>query len=419
MNFPSEHDFGLLLFQLFIILTAALGLGELCRRFGQAQVIGEVTAGILLGPSVLGALFPGHYESLFPPSQTHLLGTLAWLGSVFLLLVAGIEVDLAAIRRESRVIFSTSFFSILVPFALGFSFAAELPDAYLRDPSQRLTFALFVATALSISAIPLIAKILMDLNLLKTPLGQTIVGCAVINDLVGWMFFAIILTMLTGKVGSESSVMGIALLTLGFSLVTLTAGKHLAQRLFAAFHRRGFPYEGILGLAVLVAFFCAAVTQWIGIHAIFGAFLAGVMIGETGEIINRTRETLRNVSFYVFSPVFFASMGLQANFIADFDWLLVAGTIALACIGKVSGATLGAIVAGRPRNEALTIGFGLLPQGAMGMILAFLALQHGLVSEPIFVALLLAAIATSVLAGPLIQAMAPTLKRSLKASEEH
>jgi Kef-type K+ transport system membrane component KefB len=112
-------------------------------------------------------------------------------------------------------------------------------------------------------------------------------------------------------------------------------------------------------------------------------------------------------------------MGLQANFIADFDWLLVAGTIALACIGKVSGATLGAIVAGRPRNEALTIGFGLLPQGAMGMILAFLALQHGLISEPIFVALLLAAIATSVLAGPLIQAMAPTLKRSLKASEEH
>jgi Kef-type K+ transport system membrane component KefB len=289
-----------------------------------------------------------------------------------------------------------------------------LPDGYLTDPSQRLTFALFIATALSISAIPLVAKILMDLNLLKTSLGQTIIGCAVINDLVGWMFFAIILTMISRSVGSEISVIGVALLTLGFSFVTLTAGRHLTQRLFAAFHRRGFPYEGILGLAVLVAFFCAAVTQWIGIHAIFGAFLAGVMIGETGEIINHTRETLRNVAFYVFSPVFFASMGLQANFIANFDWLLVGSTIALACIGKVSGATLGAIVAGRPRREALTIGFGLLPQGAMGMILAFLALQYGLISDPIFVALLLAAIATSVLAGPLIQAMAPALKRTLK-----
>ena len=287
MNFPSEHDFGLLLFQLFIILTAALSLGELFRRFGQAPVIGEVTAGILLGPSILGALFPALYGSLFPPSQTHLLGTLAWLGSVFLLLVAGIEVDLAAILRERRVIFSTSSFSILVPFALGFGFAMGLPDGYLRDPSHRLTFALFVATALSISAIPLVAKILMDLNLLKTSLGQTIIGCAVINDLVGWIFFAIILTMISRSVGSEISVIGIALLTLGFSFVTLTAGKHLTQRLFAAFHRRGFPYEGILGLAVLVAFFCAAVTQWIGIHAIFGAFLAGVMIGETGEIINQ------------------------------------------------------------------------------------------------------------------------------------
>jgi Kef-type K+ transport system membrane component KefB len=419
MNFPSEHDFGLLLFQLFIILTAALSLGELFRRFGQAQVIGEVTAGILLGPSIVGALFPALYGSLFPSSQTHLLGTLAWLGSVFLLLVAGIEIDMAAIRRERRVIFSTSSFSILVPFALGFGFAMGLPDGYLRDPSQRLTFALFVATALSISAIPLVAKILMDLNLLKTPLGQTVVGCAVINDLVGWIFFAIILKMISGSAGGETSVVGVALLTLGFSFLTLTVGKHVTQRLFAAFHRRGFPYEGILGLAVLIAFFCAAVTQWIGIHAIFGAFLAGVMIGETGEIINRTRETLRNVSFYVFSPVFFASMGLQANFLTDFDWPLVGATIALACVGKVSGATIGAVMAGRPRTEALTIGFGLLPQGAMGMILAFLALQHGLISDTIFVALLLAAIATSVLAGPCIQAMAPSLKRTLKTAQEH
>ena len=417
MNFPSEHDFGLLLFQLFIILTAALSLGDLFRRLGQAQVIGEVLAGILLGPTVLGALAPGIFGSLFPSSQTQLLGTLALLGSVFLLLVAGIEVDLAAIRRERHVIFLTSCFSILVPFALGFAFGMLLPDHYLRDPSQRITFALFLATALSISAIPLVAKILMDLNLLKTALGQTVVGCAVINDLLGWMFFAIILTMITGKAGSETSILGIAVPTLGFSFVMLTAGKQAAHRVFAAFHRRGFPSEGILGLAVLVAFFCAAVTQWIGIHAIFGAFVAGVMIGETREIISRTRETLRNVSFYVFSPVFFASMGLRANVIADFDWLVVSAAIALACLGKVSGATLGAVLAGRPRAEALAIGFGLLPQGAMGMILAFLALQYGLISEPIFVALLLAAIGTSVLAGPLIQSMAPAVRRTLKTHQ--
>jgi len=417
MNFPSEHDFGLLLFQLFIILSAALTLGELFRRLGQAQVIGEVTAGILLGPSVLGALSPALSASLFPSSQTQLLGALAWLGSVFLLLVAGTEVDLAAIRRERRVILWTSLFSILVPFGLGFGFAMALPDDYLRAPSQRLIFAFFIATVLSISAIPLVAKILMDLNLLKTAAGQTIVGCAVINDLLGWIFFAIILTMMTESIGGEVSAAGVAVLTLGFSLVTLTAGKQLTQRLFAAFGRRGFPAEGILGLAVLVAFFCAAVTQWIGIHAIFGAFLAGVMIGETGEIINRTRETLRNLAFYVFSPVFFASMGLRANFIAEFDLFLAASAVALACIGKIGGATLGAVLAGKPRTEAMAIGFGLLPQGAMGMILAFLALQYGLISDKIFVALLIAAIATSVLAGPLIQWMAPAIKQTSNGAE--
>jgi Kef-type K+ transport system membrane component KefB len=253
----------------------------------------------------------------------------------------------------------------------------------------------------------------MDLRLLKTSLGQTIMGCAVINDLVGWMFFAIILTMITESAGGKASVPAIAFLTLGFSVLTLTVGKHLLQRLFNALHRRSFPSEGILGVAVLVAFLCAGVTQWIGIHAIFGAFLCGVMIGETGEIMNSTRETLRRVAFYVFSPIFFASMGLRADFVAHFELPLVAAAILLSCFSKLSGATTGAILAGKSRREAIAVGIGLLPQGAMGMILAFLALQYALITETVFVALVVTAIATSVLAGPLIQwAMQPMKSES-------
>jgi len=261
MNFPSEQDFGLLLIQLFVTLSAALGLGELFRRLGQAQVIGEVMAGVLLGPSVLGALSPNAFVSLFPPAQTPLLGTIAWLGSVFLLLVAGTEVDLGTIRKKKRVIFVTSIISILLPFGLGFAFAMHLPDAYLKDPAQRLTFTLFVATAISISAIPLVAKILMDLKLLKTQFGQTVMGCAVINDLVGWIFFVTILSLITGVGARERSVTTVALLTVGFSVATLTVGKQLTERLFAAFHRRNFLSEGILGIAVLIAFISAGITQ--------------------------------------------------------------------------------------------------------------------------------------------------------------
>lgn len=403
MTFPSEQDFALLLFQLFILLSAALTLGSFLRRFGQAAVVGEIFAGVLLGPSLLGALAPELALSLFPSAQTHMLGTLAWLGSIFLLMVAGTEVDLATLKHEGRVVFSTSLVGIAIPFALGLIFALYLPERYLVDPGQRWLFALFMAVAMSISAIPLVAKMLMDMNLLKTPLGHVIIGAAVVNDLIGWIFFAIILTMLGSGTMAGASIASVVTMTLTFALFCLTAGKSLMARLFAFFHTLRLPSEGILGLAVLSAFLCAAIAQWIGIHAIFGAFLAGVMIGETGEIANHTRDTLRNLVLYLFAPIFFASMGLRADFITHFDPFLVLGVLAIACVAKVLGGAVGAALGGMHRIQALAIGFGLMPQGAMGIILGFLALEYSLINERIFVALVIAAIATSMMSGPLIQ----------------
>jgi Kef-type K+ transport system membrane component KefB len=197
--FPSEQDFALLLFQLFVLLSVALGLGELFRRFGQPTVIGEILAGVLLGPSVFGALAPQISTALFHGPQTQLLGSLAWLGSVFLLLVAGTEINFATLVQERRVVALTSLVGISVPFAAGFIVGLNLPDTYLIEPSNRLLFSLFLATALSISAIPLVAKILMDLKLLRTSVGQTILGSAVVNDLVGWILFAVILSTLASR----------------------------------------------------------------------------------------------------------------------------------------------------------------------------------------------------------------------------
>ena len=403
MTFPSEQDFALLLFQLFILLSAALTLGSFLRRLGQAAVVGEIFAGVLLGPSILGALAPGLALSLFPSAQTHMLGTLAWLGSIFLLLVAGTEVNLATLRHERRVVFSTSLMGIAIPFALGLIFALYLPDRYLVNSGQRWLFALFMAVAMSISAIPLVAKMLMDMNLLKTPLGHVIIGAAVVNDLIGWIFFAIILSMLGGGTVAGGSIAGVVTMTLAFALFCLTAGKILMSRLFSFFHVLRLPSEGILGLAVLTAFLCAALAQWIGIHAIFGAFLAGVMIGETGEIANHTRDTVRDFVLYLFAPIFFASMGMRADFIAHFDLFLVSGVLAIACVGKVLGGSLGAALGGMKRSQALATGFGLMPQGAMGIILGFLALEYSLINEKVFVALVITAIVTSMMSGPLIQ----------------
>ncbi len=403
MSFPSEHDFALFLFQLFILLSAALTAGSFLRRLGQAAVVGEIVAGVLLGPSILGAFAPELAAFLFPSSQTHMLGTIAWLGGIFLLLVAGTEVDLATLRHERRVVLSTSLMGITIPFALGLIFALYLPDRYLVDSEQRWLFALFMAVAMSISAIPLVAKMLMDMKLLKTPLGHVIIGAAVVNDLIGWIFFAIILNTMGAGTSTGGSIVGVVTMTLTFALVCLTAGKILMVRLFSFFHVLRLPSEGILGLAVLTAFFCAALAQWIGVHAIFGAFLAGVMIGETGEIANHTRETLRNFVLYLFAPIFFASMGMRADFIAHFDAVLVLGVLVIACVGKILGGALGAYLGGMPRPEALAVGFGLNARGAMEIILAFLALEYSLINEKVFVALVITAIVTSIMSGPLIQ----------------
>jgi Kef-type K+ transport system membrane component KefB len=317
--------------------------------------------------------------------------------------VAGTEVNLAILRHERRVVFSTSLMGITIPFALGLIFALYLPERYLVNSEQRWLFALFMAVAMSISAIPLVAKMLMDMNLLKTPLGHVIIGAAVVNDLIGWIFFAIILSILGGGTATGASIAGVVTMTLAFALFCLTAGKSLMGRLFSFFHVLRLPPEGILGLAVLTAFLCAALAQWIGIHAIFGAFLAGVMIGETGEIVNHTRETLRNFVLYLFAPIFFVSMGMRADFIAHFDLFLVSGVLAVACVGKLGGGTLGAAMGGVQRSQALAIGFGLMPQGAMGIILGFLALEYSLINEKVFVALVITAIVTSMASGPLIQ----------------
>lgn len=417
MTFPSEQDFALLLFQLFVLLCSALTLGELFRRLGQPSVIGEILAGILLGPSFLGALAPQLNASLFVGPQTQLLGSLAWLGSVFLLLLAGTETNLATLVRERRVVALTSLIGIAVPFTSGFIVGLNLPEAYLIDPSKRILLSLFLATALSISAIPLVAKILMDLDLLRAPVGQTVLGSAIVNDLVGWILFAVILSAAAGGVRGQLPLTGIVMLTLVFSAVCLTVGRKLVWRLFVYVRLLQMPPEGILGLVVLIAFVCAAFTQWIGIHAIFGAFLAGVMIGETGEAINGTRALLRQMVYYIFSPIFFATMGLRADFTAHFDATLVLGFLAVAVVTKFIGGCLGAQLGGKRGHEALAIGFGLLPQGAMGIILAFLALEYGIISETVFVALICTATVTSLLSGPLIKrVMKPRVEGAAKGA---
>src|SRR5262245_17866562 len=279
-----------LLFGLAVLLLAARGLGELAQRWGQPSVLGELVAGILLGPALCGRLLPEVSEYLFPRSgATHaVFEGMRTLAVAMFLMVAGLEVDLSTALRRGRTALIVSVAGIAAPFVLGLGTALAIPGAVGREAgSHPLFFALFFATALSISALPVIAKTMMDLYLYKTEFGMTVIAAAILDDLVGWMVFAALL----GAARPEASggVVSIVMLTFGFAVVALTVGRWAIHRALPWIQAHtSWPF-GVLTFSIALALLGAALTDWIGIHAVFGAFLAGVALGDSAHLRQRTR----------------------------------------------------------------------------------------------------------------------------------
>ena len=333
------------------------------------------------------------------------------MSAVFLLLVAGLEVDLSIVKRQGRAAVWVSLMGLLVPFGLGFgvSWLFSTGMGFSGEVHERLPFALFMGIAMSITAMPVIIKILMDLNLFRSDLGMLIVASAMIDDLIGWIGFAMVLAMLAGAASSEGGVaagppVGVMIvLTLSFVAVMLTAGRWAVHRILPVIHAYTSWPGGVLAFVMVAALFCASVTEWIGIHSIFGAFIAGVAIGDSRHLRQKTREVIEQFISNVFAPLFFAGIGLRVNFIEGFDPFLVAVVLFIAVVTKVVGCWFGARRAGLPHRQAAAVGLGMSARGAMEIILARLALNHGLITEELFVALVVMALTTSLLAGPAMQ----------------
>jgi Kef-type K+ transport system membrane component KefB/mannitol/fructose-specific phosphotransferase system IIA component (Ntr-type) len=272
-----------------------------------------------------------------------------------------------------------------------------------REPgADPVIFALFFATALAISALPVIAKTLMDLGLFRTDLGMIVIASAIFQDLVGWIIFAAILGMM-GRGAHSLPVSYTVLLTLGFAAVMLTVVRRVLNYVLPWIQAFLSWPGGVLGFVATIALFCAAFTEWIGVHAIFGTFMAGVALGDSQHLRERTRATLEQFVSFIFAPLFFASIGTHVNFVANFDVGLVLTVLAVGCIGKILGCGLGALWSGVSRREAAAIGFAMNARGAMEIILGLLALQHGVIRERMFVALVVMALVTSIVSGPLMQ----------------
>lgn len=426
LGYLAIHEITTFLLALAVLLGAARILGEVARRFHQPAILGEILAGILLGPTILGALFPDLVGALFPlPSHEEMgdgdispvafaLDGLITLSIVLFLMVAGMEVDLNIALRQGKPALAVSVVGIAFPFALGFGaiFLAPGLFGYVAPEGSSsnfnlLIFALFFATALSITALPVIAKILMDLNLFKTDLGMIVVASAIVNDLLGWMIFAVVLGLIGA--GKGLAVQYTLLLTILFAVFILTIGRWMVHRCLPYLQAHTSWPAGVLAFAIVCALLCAAATEAIGIHAIFGSFLFGIALGDSRYLRERTRTTIDQFISSVFAPLFFASIGLHVNFIESFNLVLVVAVLVIATIGKVLGCGLMARLVGMNKQESWAIGVAMNARGAMEIILGLLALQVGVINQEMFVALVIMALVTSMTSGSLMQRI---LKRS-------
>lgn len=405
---PSEHQVLIFLVQIVLLLIAARMLGQMFRRFGQPAVVGELTAGVLLGPSVLGRVAPDVFDWIFPPGavQSGMLFTVGWLGVILLLVVTGFETDLALIARLGKAAVLVTAGSLLVPFAFGLGGGYLAPDSLLGDDAERTVFALFLAAALTISSLPVIAKIMSELQLLRRNFGQLTLAVAMANDVVGW----VLLGLIAGLAGSGRVDLGQLAMTLGGLVVFLGLAMAIGQRVVDAIlqqmRRRNVGIGGWVTMAVAIALSLGAITQALGVEAVLGAFIAGILLGRSRYARHEVEEQLETFTVAILAPIFFATAGLRVDLslLADPEiafWAAV--VVAIASISKFGGAMIGARLSGLATREGMALGTALNARGALEIVIATVGLSLGVLNDASYTIVVIMAIVTSVMAPPLLR----------------
>ncbi|NJP04757.1 MAG: universal stress protein [Chloroflexaceae bacterium] len=407
---PASHDDMLaLVIQIALLLLVARLLGELALRLGQPSVIGEILAGVLLGPSLLSTLFPALGAWIVPQNevQGYLLEAVALIGSIFMLLITGLEIDVALIRRKLRPAIGTSIGGQVFTFISGFVLAYSLPDALLGNPEQRLVFSLFVATTMSVSAIAVISKVLMDLNLFRRDIGQIIIATATLDDTVAWIMFSIVVGLAAGTAITLWSVVEAIGGVLLFLLVSLTLGRVLVERLLTFAQSEIKSRYDVLTLMVVLAFAFGSICKMLHLEAVLGAFVVGILFSQMPTLPEEAVDRLEGLTLGIFAPIFFAVAGLKVNILRLLDPTLLLITVLVflvAFFGKTAGAFLGARLIGkRDRWTSLSFGAALNARGAVDIIIASIGLSFGILSQDMFTIIVVAAIVASMLAPTMLR----------------
>lgn len=401
----ASHALGLLFLQLAAILFVSRLLAEVMRRIGQPSVIGELLAGLVLGPSLFGWLLPSGFGLLFPadPAQGKLLEVVAWLGMVLLLLLTGLETDVRLLRNLGRSAASASLFGLVIPAGAGFVLGQLVPADLLTNPNERLIFSAFLATAMSISAMPVIAKILHDLDLTKRNLGVVILSAGVVDDTIGW----IVLSLIAGIASAHANFMQKFVTTLGLTAAFIVAAFYLlfplVKWLFRVVERYAQTANVELVLIVGICLVLSAITEYIGIHAVFGAFVAGCILRQVPNLDPAIVHRLESTAVSLFAPIFFGLVGLKVDLTKVSSIKLVLVVLGVASLGKIVGSTLGGVLGKMRWRESLAIGFAMNARGGMGLIVALIGLQLGILTQASYASLVVMAIVTSFMAPILLR----------------
>lgn len=383
------------------MLAATLLLGRTLRWIGLPALVGELFGGVMLGPTVFGHVAPQAHDWLFPVAGDVVAARegLIQFGLLLFLFLAGLEVQVEHLSRHGRTILFTSTLGVLVPLTLGTASVLMWPHLWdLGSGPVTLVRALLVGTILSISAIAVVARILIDAGLMGTSFASIVMAAATVIDVAGWTLFGVLVGQVTGFGGGGTGSWEVRVLLLAALMALLMGigtlrGRRAIKWVMVRFDRGG-SYVQVILLVLLLA---ASFAEWIGTHAIFGAFLAGIAVARTYEPRTQAYGALRTMTLQFFAPLYMVSIGLRTDFATNFDLPLVAVVLALASLGTMIGATAGARLGGRSVREAVAIGFALNARGVMAIILSQVALDNGVITERVFVALVVMAVSTSVI----------------------
>ena len=399
----DEHELLVFWTQLLVLVATARLCGEVMRRVNLPSVIGQLAAGVILGPSIFGRVWEDGFDWFLPDHEisSGALLAVSWLGVAFLLVTAGFETDLALIRRLGRAAALVTGFSLAVPLIGGLAVGFLLPGSFIGSESDRTVFALFVAAALSVSALAVIAKILSELGLMRRDFGQITVAAGMANDVAGWVMLAVF----AGFAVSGEVSAGAVLKTVGglavFLAIATTLGRAAVDRALRWVRRDGANVSGAMTVAVLTMLVYGVATQALGIEAVLGAFVAGVVLHRSRFQQPEVLHHIESLTTTFLAPVFFATAGLRVDLglLGEGDALAWASVVVgVAVVTKFAGAFVGARLAGQSNRAATALGAGLNARGALEIVIASVGLSLGVFNETAYTVIVIVPLITSVFA---------------------